>query len=156
MTFNPAIHVAGAGWTYIFEDGGGLDYGCLFTKVAGEGESSTQYPLTSAPGTGAMVIWEISGQNALPLVAYVSQMEQSGSRALGPQLPQIVDILSLTGVGTTENIVSSFNNIQDVVSNTGTRKVYGGHAFAPGTAQYVGILAVPGYYKSITCLIRAV
>ena len=145
MCFNPSVDTAGSGWTKgPGEVTTGTDFGVLFTKTAGGGESTTQSPLNSSPGgTGAIVIWELSGA-ATGVIAATAQAEQTGLNAASPQYPVLTNCLFLAAcalVSTSNNINNLYNLTQDQAIKTGTtRQIIAGHS-SPATVAMGQLLA---------------
>ena len=160
MNFNTTAHTAAAGWTLQFENTSGTDFGSVFSKVAGAGESTSQTPITAAGTAGGMVVWEIAGANATFLAAGASQAEQSGTASLPVSFPCVKNCLALSAVGVVTGVTISkqFNaGVQDVLDNTGERKLYAGHTDitkTPLAGVFVG-LSGTGSSKSITVLITS-
>jgi hypothetical protein len=161
MTFNPTVNTAGAGWTKYFENSSGTDFGCIMTKVAGGAESTTQSPLNAAPAAGGMVIWEIASTLGTPTVGPPGgQAEQSGSVSVPVTLPNASGYLGLSAIAvvTTPTITSVANGgTQDVLDNTGERKLFAGHTNL-GLTPTVGVIALfstVASSKALTILIKA-
>lgn len=124
MTFNPTVGTVGAGWTAAASNGSGLDFGLIATKVAGVGESTTQNPL-SASATGIIAMWELSGQNATPVVTAILQAEQASLQSIAPSFPNLKNCLALGCISlqsTSNNVGPMLNMIQDQIINTGTTR----------------------------------
>lgn len=163
MTFNPATASPGAGWTAQISNSSGTDFSAVFTKTAGAGESTTQTPLGSAPGssTGAIAMWEIHGQaTSGALVGVATQVGQTNVANVPVTLPLSSGCLGLSAVAvvTTPTIVKGVNvGTQDVLSNTANRRLIAGHADFSKAAQ-AGIavsLSASGQSKSSTAVISA-
>lgn len=122
ICINGASVSAGSGWTLLVSNSSG-DVGGILTKTAGAGESTTQAPLASLQ-TGVIMIWELHGQSAAPVIFASMGAEQTGLVAtLGPSFTNLTNCLALGGLtleSTSNNIVSSLNMAQDKVINTGT------------------------------------
>lgn len=154
MCWNPTVNTAGTGWTKVFENSTGTDFGSIYTKTAGAGESTTQSPLNSAPAAGGMVIWEVHGQNASPIAAAAGQVEQSSTSAVPVLLPNVVNCLGLAGIAvvTTPTITVALNaGTQDVLDNTGERKLFAGHTDL-GQTPMCGVMATFSGSASSKCL----
>lgn len=162
IAVNPSVNAAGSGWTQVFLNSSGTDYGTLLTKTAGAGESTTQTPLSSSPSTGGMVVWEIAGANATPIASIASEAEASLNLYVSTvPLPIPAGCLFLGAIGlvsTSNNFVKMFNVTQDVLDTSGTgRQIAAGHATL-GTAPIGQLLATlsgsgsPGY-KPVSVLI---
>lgn len=133
MTFNPSVVSAGTGWTLIANNSTGTDTGAIFTKTAGAGESTTQNPLNSAPGTGTMVVWEINGQNGTPLVYWSTEAEQSNPYApsvvIGPLDQKLLFLGAISLISSSQNFVNMYGVVQDQFVKTGSsRQIAAGHA----------------------------
>lgn len=132
MWFNPSVSTAGSGWTIQASNSSGTDFGVIATKVAGASESTTQQPMVSTSSPGAMIIWELHGQNATPILASVTQIEQTGTSNSSTALPNVSGAIFL---GACALVSTSFNNskllnvTQDVLDVTGaTRQLAAGHS----------------------------
>lgn len=132
MWFNPSVSSAGSGWTIQATNASGTDFGIIATKVAGAGESTTQQPMASTSSPGAMIIWELHGQNATPILGISTQAEQSGTNNASGGLPNVSGAIFL---GACALVSTSFNNsklvnvTQDVLDVTGsTRQLAAGHS----------------------------
>lgn len=160
MWCNPTSATVGAGWTSQVTNSTGTDFSGIYTKVAGAGESTTQTPLGGVSTTGGMVIWEIAGANATPFVGGVSQAEQSGLFNTPNLLPGCSSCLGLAACisVTTPTITKGLNaGTQDVLDNSGTRKIFAGHTDLSKT-PLVGVVAVfsaTASSKSLSCLITS-
>lgn len=160
MTFNSANNLAAAGWTKQVENATGTDWGDIFTKVAGAGESTTQQPLSTATVNGGIVIWEINGQNANFFVTGNSQVEQTGAQNTPVLLPNVKNCIGLAALGLVTGVtISAGQNAgtQDVLDNTGNRHLFAGHTDLSQTPM-VGVLAEfsgSGNSKCCTCLITS-
>ncbi len=133
MCFNPSVASAGTGWTLQINNPSGTDFGLIFTKVAGVSESATQTPLGSSPGgTGAIAMWELSGQAVVGAFVYgQSQAEQSTNPNVSPLVPNVTNMITLGACAMTDNtktILGASNIIQDVLLNTNNRPLFAGHA----------------------------
>lgn len=161
MCFNPSVASAGTGWTLQVNQGTGTDFGLILTKVAGAGESTTQSPLNSSPGgTGAIVVWEITGQNgSSPFLAGSSQAEQSTNPNISSQFPNLANVLTLGACAVlTTTITAGYGMTQDVLINTGNRRLYAGHSTltTAAVAELLTLFAANGQSsKSAICLITA-
>lgn len=158
--WNPTVNTAGTGWTKQFENSTGSDFGSIYSKVAGAGESTTQNPLNSAPAAGGMVVWEIHGQAASFFASAAAQGEQSGTQATPVLLPNVTKCLGLAGIGvvTTPTITTGLNaGTQDVLDNTGERKLFAGHTDLSKTpmAGVMATFSTTASSKALTCLITA-
>lgn len=159
--YNPASQTPAAGWTYQTSNTSGTDFGVILTKVAGAGESTTQTPLSGVGATGGMVIWEVSGQAAAFFVNGQLQNNLVGPWNVPVLLPNLKDCIALVSIGVVspQTIVSVRNlGTQDVLDNTGTRKLAAGHSDLTNI-PVAGIMAVFNStgtgYKGATCLITA-
>jgi hypothetical protein len=160
MNFNPGSASAGTGWTQQVDNTSGTDYGLIFTKIAGAGESTTQTPVSGA-SAGATVIWEISGQaGSNYFQAGLSQAEQTGTTNLPIIAANAYNCLSLAAVsvvpgGTIAEVISL--GTQDVLANTGTRYLAAGHTDLSKT-PLVGpltIFSANSSSKGAICLIQS-
>jgi hypothetical protein len=160
MAFNSANDTITAGWTKQVEDGSGTDWGDILTKPVGVAEPSLQQPMAVATANGGVVIWELAGANAVPFVFGQSQPEQSGAFATPVLLPNVFNCLGLSAVSviTPQTIASGFNvGTQDVLDNTGNRKLFAGHTDLGQTpmAGVMASLSASGSSKGATCLITS-
>jgi hypothetical protein len=160
MTFNPSTPSPGTGWTAKDGNSTGTDYGQIFTKTAGAGESATQSPLGSSPGgTGLICMWELHGQNgSTPYVAGASQAEVSAPNNVSPQFPGLANVIALAacGVVTSDTVSSMLNMTQDQIVNTGNRRGVMGHSLgSTAIAQMLTLLASSGSSKSAIALITS-
>lgn len=160
MCFNPTSSTVGAGWTKEAENSSGTDFGVILSKVAGGAESTTQTPLSGVGGTGGIVIWELNGQNATsPLVFAASQPEQGGSYTLPVAVTNAEDCIGLSAVGVvTVSILAGYSvGTQDVLDNSGSRKLLAGHTDLGQTplAGLFAALASSNNSKAATALVRA-
>lgn len=162
MTFNSSTGTPGAGWTAQATNSTGLDFGLIATKVAGAGESVTQSPINSAPGTGCIVVWEIAGANgSTPVLMVNTQAEQSAQSAFSPALPSLLNCLYLGAIGLASSGVNNktvYNVSQDVKDTTGGgRQCSAGHSdlsIAP-TGQIITQFTTTGSYKGMSILITS-
>lgn len=155
MNFNPTSSAAGAGWTNIFTDSSGTDFGLILTKTAGVGESTTQTPGSGWNGTAsATIIWELHGVTAGPLIKNSSGGEQSGSAGYVPALPIFTNTLWLGAIG----LVSSVNNVTQYVAHSdahdtsgANRQLSAGHATLAdaGTGAMAEAFSGSSSYKSL-------
>jgi len=138
MTFNSTGNSSGTGWTKLFENPTGLDWGDIWYKVAGAGESTTQTPLGGSPSVAAKMIWELSGMASVPacFIGAASQVEQAtGLSGAGPQFPNLTNCRSFNAMGlaSASNNLKALYNIQhsDAFINSGTgRQLAAGHSDA--------------------------
>lgn len=142
MWFNPSVDAVASGWTKVGENSSGSDYGVIATKVAGASESTTQQPINSAPGTGCLVVWEVYGQAASPVVTTATETEQTGLLGTSPILPALTNCLFLGAIGLSSGSNSNntvYNVTQDVKDTSGTgRQLSAGHSTAAQpTAQII-------------------
>lgn len=144
MCFNPSTDVAGTGYSRQVDNGSGLDYGTIMTKVAGVSESATQSPLNSSPGgTGLIAMWELSGQAIAYFVTGASQNELATPFNASAQVPTVTNMITLMACAcdNSETIVAAYNFTQDQIVNTGNRRGVMGHA-GPGIAGIGQLLTV--------------
>jgi hypothetical protein len=161
MIFNPTSPTAGAGWTQEAGDSSGTDYGYVLTKTAGAGESTTQSPITGNGGTGAIVIWELHGQNGTtPFIYGASEIEQTAAFSVPVLVPNLSNCIGLAAVGVVPSpTISALYNVgvQDVLSNTNTRYLGAGHTDLSKTPM-AGVLASfssSASHKCVTALISS-
>lgn len=160
MCFNPSNNAPATGWTVQTDDVSGTDYGLIVTKLCGAGESVTQNPITSAPGTGFLVIWEITGQSATPFIGGNSETEHTGAANAPVLLPNAKDCLGLWAMGATTGgaIIDIANGMNvDVRDSTSTRLAAAGHgdlADAPMCGALIAFSASVNS-KGAACLITA-
>lgn len=164
IAINPAVDTAGAGWTKGPGEGTtGTDFAAVFTKTAGAGESTTQSPLNSSPGgTGALVIWELSGA-ATGIITAKSDNEQSGLAITGHAFPNVINCICLSAAGlvsAANNLVSVFNLTQDQAIKVGTsRQIIAGHStlLTSPLAQILATVSGSGTpsWNTMTVLISA-
>lgn len=132
MSFNPSSLTLASGWTSITNNSTGTDFGSVSIKTAGAGESTAQNPLSTSPGTGTTIIWEIAGYHSV--VASTIAAEQTGLSGATAALPGISGCLYLGALGlvsTSNNINAILNVTQDVKDTTGTtRQMAAGHSDA--------------------------
>jgi hypothetical protein len=163
MSWNTPSPSAGSGWTQLFQNGSGTDYGTIFYKVAGAGESTTQNVLTANETPGCMVIWEINGQAATWLVQAIGEGEQSSATyAFSPTMgPLDQKLLFLGGIGlvsTSYSFSKMYGCTQDVFLNTGsTRQLAAGHATIDKypTAQIAALVGGASSYKGLGLIITS-
>lgn len=161
MAFNSANNTINAGWTGQAENASGTDWGDIVTKVCGAGEPTLQQPMSVATANGGVVIWELAGANATPFVVGFSQPEQTGIAFVNPVLlPNAFNCLGLSAVSviTPQTILTGLNvGTQDVLDNTGNRKLLAGHTDL-GQTPMVGVMATlsaVGSSKGASCLITS-
>lgn len=159
MTFNPSVNGPGAGFTKQVENSSGTDFGDIYSKVCGAGESATQSPLSSSPGgTGLICMWELSGQAANFFVQGASQAEVTAGNNATPLIANISSMLSLAAISlvTSPTIVNMYNMTQDQISNSGNRRGVMGHSNASvACGQMVAAFSGSGNSKGAICQITA-
>lgn len=163
MSFNPGSNTAGAGWTQILNDGSGTDFGNIFTKTAGAGESTTQSPLSGADATSCcIIIWELSGAATGVLFTTSSGGEQTSKKAgFVPGLPLFTNTIFLGAIGmvsTSFNNTTQFAAISDAKDTSGThRQLSAGHATLANSSIGAIAQAFSGAadYKSAGCVVAA-
>lgn len=161
MSFNPSVSTAGSGWTNYQQNGSGTDYGTIATKTAGASESATQNPLSSAPGTGCMCVWELSGVSSI--IIGVSEAEQtSQTTAFSPViLPFDQKLIFLGAIGlvsTSFNITKQWGVTQDQLKNTGSsRQIFAGHSTLGSfpVPQIAAAFGGSSSYKALGLLLTA-
>lgn len=163
MSFNPSTGSVGAGWTKVVESTTGTDFGDVWSKVAGAGESTTQSPLNADPGgaTGCIACWELHHASGTPvIVGAATQVEQSGPTSTLVPLPNVKDCIGLAAIGVvTTPTISKVQNIgtQDVLDNTANRKLAAGHTDLSKSPS-AGLLAFfsgTASSKAATCVVSA-
>lgn len=161
MSFNPTSDTTGAGWTKQTENFGGTDYGIIFTKVAGAGESTTQTPCAGLGGTGAIAMWELHGQAVAFFVGGASQNEATGQPNNTPVLlPNLKNCIGLSAVGVVppQTILAAYGaGTNDALLNTNSRYLAAGHGDLSKTPM-TGLLltlSAAASSKGCSCLITA-
>lgn len=161
MSFQPTSDTASSGWTKLVENSNGTDFGLIFTKVAGAGESTTQTPVTGSPTVGATMIWELSHASGTPVfVAGLSEDEHTGATASPVLIGLATDCLGLAAMSlVTGATISKVANIgtQDVLDNTADRRIAAGHVDL-SAAPNAGIFASfsgSGSSKGATAIVSA-
>lgn len=161
IAFNSNSNTVGTGWTKIGENPTSTDWSDLLIKKAGASEPTTQSPMLNATANGGVVIWEISGANSTtPVGFWQSQGEQVDTQNVPVVIPNSVNCLGLSAVSviTSGAIAAAFNvGTQDVLDNTGNRRLIAGHTDFSKT-PLVGIaaaLSVSASTKGLTCLITS-
>lgn len=146
----------GTGWTSVASNSGGTAFGLIATKVAGAGESTTQTPCTST-GAAGVVMWELNGQNASPVVFAATSFATASAFAATAQAPGLTNVLALgalMGDGVAATFGQMFNMTQDQLSNGGTRGVIGGHSTgATPVAQMLASLTAAAATRNYLILI---
>lgn len=163
MAFNPTQDTAGAGWTKVAEVTTGTDFGIVLTKTAGAGESTTQSPLSTDPGssTGCMVVWEYHHASGTPkFVQGATQAEQTGSVNVIVPLPNVKDCVGLAAVSAVSAItITKVQNIgtQDVLDNSAARRLVAGHTdlSKSPTAGILAFFSGSGSSKGATAIVSA-
>lgn len=163
MNFNSSVSTPGSGWTSVLQNSSGTDYGTIYKKTAGGSESATQNPLSSAPGTGCTVMWELSGVSSI--LAASSEAEQSSatfatSVPLGPLDQKLMFLGAIGLVSTTGNLVSPYGygvTIDQNIHTGATRQIVGGHATIDKfpIAQIAAAFSAASSYKPLGLLLTA-
>jgi hypothetical protein len=161
MSFNPTSDATGTGWTKQVDNTGGTDYGIIFTKVAGAGESTTQTPGAVLSGTGAIAMWELHGQAVAFFVGGASQNEATGQPNNTPVLlPNIKNCIGLSAVGVVppQTILAALGaGTVDALLNTNNRYLAAGHGNLADTTMcgLLLTLSAAASSKGCSCLITA-
>lgn len=145
-----------AGWTAVVTSSGGSQFGGIFTKTAGAGESTTQTPVTGA-GATACVIYEIHGASATPVVYAATSNAAASLFAATAQAPSLQNVLALAAI-TGDGALATFTGLKNVtqdVANTGTRGIRAGHsdgslAIAQALAQLSSAVATRNHIILLT------
>jgi hypothetical protein len=131
MCFNPTTATAGTGWTNVANNSSGTDFAFIVTKVAGAGESATQTPISGSPANAAIMMWELHGQSASPVITASMGAPVTGTNNVSSSFPGLTNVLNLgcgCVMGSGATITSVLNMTQDQLVNTGNRRILGAHS----------------------------
>lgn len=87
----------GAGWTLQSSSSTGIYWGVVATKVAGAGESTTQTPIAAAGGGPVIMIWEIAGAAASPVIVASADFRVAAVNGSSTLVPSVSNTLMLFG-----------------------------------------------------------
>lgn len=158
FTFNSNSNTTQSGWAKPLENSSGTDWGNVCTKTAGASEPTAQQAMPTTVN-GGVIMWELhKTSGTAQFAAGISQAEVTGtlnSPLLIPNLTNCIGISALSLVGTTINYSTVVNfGVQDVLSNTGNRRMAGGHMdlSSSPTCGLLAILSGSGSTKGCTAL----
>lgn len=156
MTVNASGVTANTGWNRESTNGSGTDFSAVFSKTAGASESTIQTPITQTPTTGITMMWEL--QSAASIITTNSSVEFTGTSYTSAAYPAITNVLHLAIMVISQNsgTITAYNMTQDDISNTGTRRGYGGHSTAAlPIAQLLTAFGATVSAKACSALITA-
>lgn len=137
----------GAGWTQIAVNTSGLDWGLLYYKIAGVGESATQNPMAATQSHAMVAIYELSTANVLfltlPALYGIPNDQSSPVPITNPMPANAGDLVLVAFEGTTFGAPTFSVGTVDDTQGDGTRSISCGH-YAPTPAAMVAITATFG------------
>lgn len=128
---------AGSGWTVQASTSAGSFYGVVVTKVAGASESATQTPIATAGSGPVIMMWELSGAAASPVII-AEAASKNATNVSSTVVPSMVNTLALFGMSVESSGVSLTGKFNYTESNSVTSGYNASMGYANASSAVFG------------------